>query len=145
MERLEDAGKRFAEWQHSAARAGADTALRFSFSWYDDLDLDALHGMRGDAPTDKIPEKTAARRDRAYLIASYASTSTFIPPPADLAEEFTDDEEEEEEAKDGEAEEDAATDAPKEQAPEAPRAPEQAPEAAATREPALESSSRLYE
>jgi hypothetical protein len=59
--------------------------------------------MREDAPTNKDPEKAAARRARAYQLASCASTSTFIPPPADLEEEFTDDEEEEE-ADDGEAE-----------------------------------------
>jgi hypothetical protein len=136
---VEGAGKRLAEWRHSAARAGADTVLRFANSWYEDLDLDALHSMRADAPTDKVPEKTAVRRNRAYRIACYALTNTFIPPPVDLAEEFADaeeeEEEEEEETEDSEAEEDAAPDAPGEQAPEDPRAPEQAPE----------SSSPLYE
>ncbi|KAM0853424.1 hypothetical protein ACQ4PT_051078 [Festuca glaucescens] len=133
---LLETGKRLSEWRHSAARAGADTALRFACSWYEDLDLDALHSMRGDAPTDTDPARTAARRDRAYRIACYASTSTFIPPPADLEEEFTDDEEEEEEAGDDEAtEEEAVVNAPEEPAAgnpepasEEPVAPEQAPE-----------------
>ncbi|KAK1632697.1 hypothetical protein QYE76_007012 [Lolium multiflorum] len=148
--RLQDAGWQLSEWRHSAACAGADAALRFACSWYEDLDLDALHSMRGDAPTDKVPEKTAARHDRAYRIASYASTSTFIPPPADLEEEFTEDEEEEEEeAGDGEAEAELeATDDPaagtSEQTPKASAAPEPTPEAPATREPAPESSSPLY-
>jgi hypothetical protein len=79
--------------------------------------------MRGDIPTNKVPEKTAARRDRASRIASYTSTSTFIPPPADLEEEFTEDEEEEEEeVGDGKAE--AELDAPGEPAS---GTPEQAP------------------
>ena len=135
-DRLLDTGKRLSEWRHSAARAGADTALRFACSWYEDLDLDALHSLRGDAPTDTDPARTAARRDRAYRIACYASTSTFVPPPADLEEEFTDDEEEEEEAGDDEAaEEEAVVNAPEEPAAgnpepasEEPVAPEQAPE-----------------
>jgi hypothetical protein len=70
-DRLLESGKRH-EWQRSAARAGADTALRFVCSWYEALDLDTLHSMRGDAPTDTDPEKTAKRRDRAYRIAHYA-------------------------------------------------------------------------
>jgi hypothetical protein len=112
--------------------------------------LDALHIMRGDGPTDIVPEKTAARRDRAYRITNYASTSTFIPPPADLEEELTDDKEEEEEAGDGEAE--AKPEAPEEpaasnteQAPEVPVVPESAPEVPAAHAQALESSSPLYQ
>ncbi|KAM0852058.1 hypothetical protein ACQ4PT_052018 [Festuca glaucescens] len=148
-DRLLETGKRLSEWRHSAARAGADTALRFACSWYEGLDLDALQSMHGNAPTDTDPEKTAACRDRAYRIACYASTSTFIPPPEDIEEEFTD-AKEEEEAGDGEAKaeleapEDPAADAP-EPAPEVSVVPEQAPEAPATREPAPESSSPLYQ
>ena len=139
-ERLLGAGRRLSEWRRSAARAGADVALRFACSWYEGLDLDALHSMREGAPTDTDPAKTAARRARAYHLASYASTSTFIPPPADLAEEYTDDEEEEEAAGD---EAEANAEAPEEPATgnteQAPEAPEQAPEQAP------ESSSPLYQ
>ena len=143
-ERLLGAGRRLSEWRHSAARAGADVALRFACSWYEGLDLEALHSMREGAPTDTDPAKTAARRARAYHLASYASTSTFIPPPADLMEEYTDDEEEEE-AADDEAE--ANAEAPEEPATgnteQAPKAPEQAPERAPEQAP--ESSSPLYQ
>ncbi|KAM0876765.1 hypothetical protein ACQ4PT_035949 [Festuca glaucescens] len=136
-DRLLDTGKRLSEWRHSAARAGADTALRFVCSWYESLDLSTLNTMRGNAPTDTDPAKTAARRDRAYHIACYASTSTFIPPPADLEKEFTDDEEE---ATDGEEEVEG-------DAPEEPAAGngEQAPEEPVTTEQAPESSSPLYQ
>ncbi|KAM0846564.1 hypothetical protein ACQ4PT_055585 [Festuca glaucescens] len=134
-DRLLDTGKRLSEWRHSAARAGADTALRFVCSWYEGLDLDALHSMRGDAPTDTDPIKTAARRDWAYRITSYASTSIFIPRPADLEEEFTD----EEEAANGE---EAEGDAPEE--PAAGNT-EPAPEEPITNEQAPESSSPLYQ
>ncbi|KAM0875835.1 hypothetical protein ACQ4PT_036557 [Festuca glaucescens] len=136
-DRLLDTGKRLSEWRHSAARAGADTALRFVCSWYESLDLSTLSTMRGNAPTDTDPAKTAARRDRAYRIACYASTSTFIPPPADLEEEFTDDEEE---AADGE--EEAEGDAPEESAA---GDTEQAPEEPITNEQPPESSSPLYQ
>jgi hypothetical protein len=141
VERLLDADKRLSEWRHSAACAGADTALQFMCSWYESLDLESLHNMCADAPTDTVPEKITTRRARAYRIASYASTSTFIPPPADFEEEFTNDEEakdgeeEEEEAGNGEAQEEVVVNAPEEpaagnpeQAPEEPVAPEQAPE-----------------
>jgi hypothetical protein len=146
-ERLLGAGKRLSEWRSSAARAEADTALRFVCSWYESLDLESLDSMRVDAPSDKDPEKTTARRSRAYWIASYASTSTFIPPPANFEEELTDDEEaeegeeeEEEEAEDGEAEEEIVVNAPEEPAA---GNPEQAPEVHVAPQQASESSSPL--
>nr|XP_051196691.1 uncharacterized protein LOC127310030 [Lolium perenne] len=60
--RLNDAGHRIREWQCSAARAGADTALRSVCSWYPALDLDALQGVRADAPTDTDPALSASGR-----------------------------------------------------------------------------------
>jgi hypothetical protein len=72
-EHLEDAGKHFAEWRHSAARAGADTALRFACSWYEGQDLDALHNMRSDAPTNIDPAKAAG---------TGLTTLPAMPPPA---------------------------------------------------------------
>ena len=124
-DRLRNAGRRFREWKCSSARAGADAALRVACSWYEELDLDALHSLRGDAPTDKDPALTAKRQDRAYRVAQFASISTFIPPPADIRDEVTDDEEE----GSGEDEEEDAEegDAPSEQAPEAPEADPQPP------------------
>jgi hypothetical protein len=59
--RLRDASRRIREWKCSAARAGADVALRVACSWYEDLDLDAFHSLRGDAPTDTDPALTAKR------------------------------------------------------------------------------------
>jgi hypothetical protein len=120
-QRLRDAGKRFSEWKRSSARAGADAALRVACSWYEELDLDALHCLRGRAPTDTDPAKTAKRQDHAYRVAQFASTSIFIPHPADIKDEVSENEEgegtsddEEEDAEEG--------DAPLEQAPEAPAA-----------------------
>ncbi|KAK1646661.1 hypothetical protein QYE76_064466 [Lolium multiflorum] len=118
--RLKDADKRFSDWRRSSARAGADAALRVACSWYEDLDLDALHSLRGDAPTDTDPAKTAKRKDRAYRIAQSAPTSTFIPPPIDLLDDISEGEDEEEAGED--EEEVPADDAAPDQAPEAPAA-----------------------
>jgi hypothetical protein len=118
--RLKEAGRRIREWQCSAARAGADTALRSACSWYPDLDLDALQGVRQDAPTDVDPVLTAKRQDRAYRLAEYAEVRTFIPPPPDVKDYLSDEEEEEGDEDEG------ADDVPPE-APEASAAPPEAP------------------
>jgi hypothetical protein len=102
--------------------------------------------MRADAPTNTDPAKAAKRRDRAYWIAQCASTSTFIPPPADFADEISEDEEEEDADEDeGEAEVeilDEETEAPLVQAPGAPVAPETASEPPVV--PGQDSSSPMY-
>ncbi|KAK1686428.1 hypothetical protein QYE76_047276 [Lolium multiflorum] len=107
---------RIREWQCSAARAGADSALRVACSWYPELDLDALLGVREGAPTDLDPVLTAKRQDRAYHIAEYAEMRTFIPPPEDVKDYLS------------EEEEDEGEDVPPE-APDAGAAPPEAPAA----------------
>jgi hypothetical protein len=54
-DRLKECGARLNEWQRSAARSGADTALRFVCSWYEGINLDALETLRSGAPTDTDP------------------------------------------------------------------------------------------
>jgi hypothetical protein len=121
-DRLKDAGRRIREWKCSAARAGADAALRIACSWYEDLDLDAFHSLRGDAPTDMDPAFIAKRQDRAYRIAEFAHMRTFIPPPPDVKDVVSDDEEEDAE---GEEDEEAGEgDAPPEEGDAPPEAPE---------------------
>jgi hypothetical protein len=61
---LQETSRRLSEWRHSSAHAGADIAIRFACSWYEGLDLDALHNMRDQAPMDTVSEKTAKRRSR---------------------------------------------------------------------------------
>ncbi|KAK1652777.1 hypothetical protein QYE76_070582 [Lolium multiflorum] len=130
--RLNDAGHRIREWQCSAARAGADTALRSACSWYPDLNLDALQGVRADAPTDTDPALAAKRRDRAYRLAEYAEVRTFIPPPPGV-KDYLSDEEEEDEGDEGEAAEDVPPEAPEAGAapPEDVEAGDAAPDAPA--------------
>ncbi|KAM0869227.1 hypothetical protein ACQ4PT_040822 [Festuca glaucescens] len=124
-DRLKDACRRIREWKCSAARAGADAALRVACSWYEDLDLDAFHSLRGGTPTDMDPILTAKRQDRAYRIAQSVRTSTFIPPPADIEDEVSDDEEEGDSGAEDQGAEEG--DAPPEQAPEASDANPQPP------------------
>jgi hypothetical protein len=124
-QRLRDADEKFSEWKCSSARAGADAALRVVCSWYEELDLDALLSLRGKAPTDTDPALTAKRQDRAYRVAQFARTSTFIPPPADIEDELSVDEEED--ASEDEAEDIEEGDAPPEQAPEEPEAAPEPP------------------
>ncbi|KAK1614465.1 hypothetical protein QYE76_019982 [Lolium multiflorum] len=78
-DRLKGACRRIREWQCSAARAGADSALRIACSWYPELDLDAFIGVREGAPTDVDPVLTAKRQDRAYHIAEYATCAPSSP------------------------------------------------------------------
>ncbi|KAK1680933.1 hypothetical protein QYE76_041781 [Lolium multiflorum] len=73
----------------------ADSALRIAFSWYPELDLDAFVGVREGAPTDVDPVLTAKRQDRAYHIAEYAEMRTFIPPPEDVKDYLSEEEEDE--------------------------------------------------
>ncbi|KAK1626901.1 hypothetical protein QYE76_001216 [Lolium multiflorum] len=121
---LKGAGRRIREWQCSAARAGADAALRVACSWYPDLDLDALHGVRENAPTDTDPILTAKRQDRAYRIAEYAPVRTFISPPSDVKDYLSDEEEGEDEEDEDAGEGDAVP-----EAPEAGSVPPEAPAA----------------
>jgi hypothetical protein len=82
--------------------------------------------MCADAPTNTDPARTSQRHDRAYRIAHFFSTSTFIPPPADIADETSEDEEEEDADEDEvDAEEEIPEEGavPQEQPPEAPDAP----------------------
>ncbi|KAK1696518.1 hypothetical protein QYE76_013215 [Lolium multiflorum] len=90
------------------------TALRVACSWYPELNLDALTGVREGAETDLDPILTAKRQDRAYHIAEYADMRTFIPPPPDVQDYLDEEEDEAEEEPLG----DGAGDAP----PEAPAA-----------------------
>jgi hypothetical protein len=64
------------EWRASAARAGAEMALSFMLSWYDEIQLGQLETRRARAI---LP--AAELRARACVIASYADTEEFIADP----------------------------------------------------------------
>jgi hypothetical protein len=143
---IHEASRWLSEWLHSSARAGDDIALRFACSWYEGLDLNALHSLRDDTPTNNDPTLGATRRARAYEIASYTTTSDFIPPPANLKEVINDEAEEEEEGI-GEGNDEAEAIVPEAPAAGAPEPTAAAPETQApvNPEPAREDSAPLYQ
>ncbi|KAK1604510.1 hypothetical protein QYE76_028183 [Lolium multiflorum] len=75
-DRLMGAGKRIREWQCSAARAGADSALRVACSWYPELNLDALTGVREGAETDRTRSSPLSGR---IVRTTLRSTPTCAP------------------------------------------------------------------
>ncbi|KAK1665842.1 hypothetical protein QYE76_054001 [Lolium multiflorum] len=92
---MERAPDRFLDWKESATRAGADMALSFVLSWYNEVDLGQLEFRRAGVE-DKLPaELKAARLARASTIAGFVDKALFVadpnPPPSD--EEYMDDEE----------------------------------------------------
>ncbi|KAK1611637.1 hypothetical protein QYE76_035310 [Lolium multiflorum] len=78
LDRLKGAGRGSANGKLRCSRCG--TRTRVACSWYPELNLDALSGVREGAETDLDPILTAKRQDRAYHIAEYADMRTFIPP-----------------------------------------------------------------
>ena len=69
---------RLGEWRVSAARAGAEMALRFTLSWHPDLQLDALMGQW--AGSEQLLQEQAGRiASRASYIAEFAFHDEFHP------------------------------------------------------------------
>ncbi|KAK1682412.1 hypothetical protein QYE76_043260 [Lolium multiflorum] len=93
---LESAPDRFLDWKESAARAGADMALSFVLSWYNEVSLDQLE-YRHAGVEEKLPaENKTARLARACAIAAFVDKGVFITdpnPPEDDSDEEPEDEE----------------------------------------------------
>ncbi|KAK1627192.1 hypothetical protein QYE76_001507 [Lolium multiflorum] len=92
---LETAPDRFIDWKESAARAGADMALSFVLSWYDEVNLDQLECRRADVEENLPAENKTARLARACAIADFVDKRVFIEdpnPPSDDEEELEDEE-----------------------------------------------------
>jgi len=87
---------RLQEWRESAARAGADEAMKVVLSWYEGINLDVLHGMRTNGLYVTDPEFIKKRQELAYSFLEYIDLSKFIEDP------FAEEEEEGEEAGDEE-------------------------------------------
>ena len=84
---LEAGVERLGLWRASAARAGAETALRFVVSWYPGVDLDRLAAQRAGAADDLA---TKARRiaGRASYLASFAPHDEFVVERTEDGEEL---------------------------------------------------------
>ena len=79
---LEAGPDRLHEWRVSAARAGAEMALRFAVSWYPDLALDALMGQRAGSES-QLQAEAGRIAARASYIAGFAFHDEFQPERAE--------------------------------------------------------------
>ena len=80
-ERLSEGRNRLRAWRESAARAGAEEALMWVLSWFEDLDLEKLAALRDGSPWIDDPELVKKRQAIAYEMAQYAPAHVWIPNP----------------------------------------------------------------
>ena len=114
-ERLSGGNDQLRAWRESAARAGAEEALMWVLSWYEELDLGMLIGTREGYSWIDDPELMKKRQALAYDMAQYAHAHTWIPdpnPPAQdqAKDEDAEDEEGEDEGEDADAGEESEGD-----------------------------------
>ena len=96
---LEGAPDRLLDWKESAARAGADMALSFVLSWYEEVSLDQLETHRAGVEDALSAENKTRRLARACAIADFVNQSVFVDDPNAPEDDLEgDDEEDEEEA-----------------------------------------------
>ena len=110
-ERLSEGRNRLRAWRKSAARAGAEEALMWVLSWFEDLDLEKLAALREGSPWIDDPELVKKRQAIAYEMAQYAPAHVWIPNPNPQAEDESEDEDAEGEDAEGEEGEDEGEDA----------------------------------
>ncbi|KAK1669655.1 hypothetical protein QYE76_057814 [Lolium multiflorum] len=84
---LETAPDRLLDWKDSATRAGADMALSFVLSWYEDIDLDQLETLRAGVEDALSTETKTRRLARACAIADFVNKGVFVSDPNPLEEE----------------------------------------------------------
>ncbi|KAK1620111.1 hypothetical protein QYE76_025628 [Lolium multiflorum] len=92
---IERAPDRFLDWKESATRAGADMALSFVLSWYNEVDLGQLEYRRAGVEEELSAEQKAARLARASAIADFIDKRLFVADPnphSDEEEELEDEE-----------------------------------------------------
>ncbi|KAK1619420.1 hypothetical protein QYE76_024937 [Lolium multiflorum] len=90
---IEQAPDRFIDWKGSATRAGADMALSFVLSWYNEVDLGQLEYRRAGVEEELSADQKAARLARASAIADFVDKRLFIADPnphSDEEEELED-------------------------------------------------------
>ena len=79
---LEAGPDRLHDWRVSAARDGAEMALRFAMSWHPDLSLDALMGQRAGSES-QLQAEAGRIAARASYIAGFAFHDEFHPERAE--------------------------------------------------------------
>ena len=81
VEWLMASDSRLDEWRGSAARAGADEAMAFILSWYEEIKLEAVQTLRTGSKWITDLEHIRKRQETAYNLAQYAATTNFIKDP----------------------------------------------------------------
>ena len=71
--------ERLDDWRSSAARVGADEALSYVLSWYEELDLEMLKTVRDGSRWLSDPEHIQRRQELAYSLIQYAPVHSFVP------------------------------------------------------------------
>ena len=106
--------ERLDDWRSSAARVGADEALTYVLSWYEELDLEMLKTVRDGSKWLSDPELIRRRQELAHSLIQYAPVHSFVPgervPQAEEMEVDGEDEEEDEEQVDEEIQAEAPPD-----------------------------------
>ena len=72
---------RLSEWRESAARVGADEAMTFVMSWYEDVKLKSLQTVRANGLYVTDPELIKQRQERAYSFIPYGNIHEFRDNP----------------------------------------------------------------
>ncbi|KAM0920801.1 hypothetical protein ACQ4PT_007282 [Festuca glaucescens] len=98
------------DWKESSARSGADMALSFVLSWYEEVSLDRLEFRQAGVEETLIPEVLSRHLTRACAIVGFVNNAEFVSDPNPSPEE------------EGEEEQAAAPDAELAGTPEAPPA-----------------------
>src|SRR3954447_5011136 len=87
-------------------RSGADTALQFLLSWYEQLDFESIRAIRAGSTVNEDPEKIKKRRASAAYMAQFADVHQFFADPSAPEQEDTNDNEENEETEESEGDSD---------------------------------------
>ncbi|KAM0883495.1 hypothetical protein ACQ4PT_031599 [Festuca glaucescens] len=78
---------RLSQWRESVGRAGADMALQFILSWYEEIDFNSISTLRVGSHILEDPAIKLKCQAKAYELASYAPVHNFIPDPEDDKED----------------------------------------------------------
>ncbi|KAM0890877.1 hypothetical protein ACQ4PT_026769 [Festuca glaucescens] len=62
---------RLSQWRESAGRAGADMALQFILSWYEEIDFESISTLQVGSHILEDPAIKLKRQSKAYELASY--------------------------------------------------------------------------
>lgn len=101
---LDGAEVRLSQWRESAGRAGADMALQFILSWYEEIDFASISNLRDGSHILNDPAIKLKRQAKAYEMAFYAPVHDFIPDPEEEKEGAEVEAEGEEEGSEGSTE-----------------------------------------